>query len=67
MILYLNNDWFSCQFNKDSDGKVIQEMKLRVVYMPTSSTQGNLEDEVLLKGSKKSPDANSVSFIVGVC
>ncbi|KAG6788716.1 hypothetical protein POTOM_004793 [Populus tomentosa] len=46
-------------FNKDSDGKVIQEMKLRVVYMPTSTTQGNLEDEVLLKGSEKSPDANS--------
>jgi hypothetical protein len=68
MILYLNNDWFYCQFNKDSDGKVIQEMKLRVVYMPTSTTQGNLEDEVLLKGSEKSPDANSVSFIVfGVC
>ncbi|KAG6792103.1 hypothetical protein POTOM_001246 [Populus tomentosa] len=46
-------------FNKDSDGKVIQEMKLRVVYMPTSTTQGNLEDEVLLKGSEKIPDANS--------
>ncbi|KAB5573990.1 hypothetical protein DKX38_001184 [Salix brachista] len=57
-------------FNKDSDGKVIQEMKLRVVYMPPSSTQGNLGDEVLLEASEQSldtdADANSVSFIVFV-
>ncbi|KAB5564146.1 hypothetical protein DKX38_004200 [Salix brachista] len=45
-------------FNKDSDGKVIHDMKLRVVYIPPSSTQGNSEDEGL-KGSTQIPDANS--------
>ncbi|KAG6782410.1 hypothetical protein POTOM_011810 [Populus tomentosa] len=45
-------------FNKDSDGKVIHDRKLRVVYIPPSSTQGNSEDEGL-KGSTQSPDANS--------
>ncbi|KAJ6389177.1 hypothetical protein OIU77_027508 [Salix suchowensis] len=45
-------------FNKDSDGKVIHDMKLRVLYIPPSSTQGNSEDEGL-KGSTQIPDANS--------
>ncbi|KAI5594429.1 hypothetical protein POPTR_003G082500v4 [Populus trichocarpa] len=45
-------------FNKDSDDKVIHDRKLRVVYIPPSSTQGNSEDEGL-KGSTQSPDANS--------
>ncbi|KAJ6942875.1 vesicle-associated protein 2-1-like [Populus alba x Populus x berolinensis] len=47
-------------FNKDSDGKVIHDRKLRVVYIPPSSTQRNSEDEGL-KGSTQSPDANSFS------
>ncbi|KAG5228801.1 vesicle-associated protein [Salix suchowensis] len=50
-------------FNKDSDGKVIQEMKLRVVYMPPSSTQGNLGDEVLLEASEQSLDADANSAV----
>uniref|UniRef100_A0A6N2MW32 MSP domain-containing protein n=2 Tax=Salix viminalis TaxID=40686 RepID=A0A6N2MW32_SALVM len=45
-------------FNKDSYGKVIHDMKLRVLYIPPSSTQGNSEDEGL-KGSTQIPDANS--------
>jgi hypothetical protein len=44
---------------------VIHDRKLRVVYIPPSSTQGNSEDE-RLKGSTQSPDANSVSYIVFV-
>ncbi|KAJ4712653.1 Vesicle-associated protein 2-1 [Melia azedarach] len=44
-------------FNKDS-GKTIEECKLRVVYLPPSSAQGNLEHEA--SGiSARSPDANS--------
>ncbi|KAH9776990.1 Vesicle-associated protein 2-1 [Citrus sinensis] len=44
-------------FNKDS-GKTIEECKLRVVYVPPSSAQGNLEDEGLVSATR-SPDANS--------
>ncbi|KAF3448258.1 hypothetical protein FNV43_RR08971 [Rhamnella rubrinervis] len=44
-------------FNKES-GKVIEEFKLRVVYVSAASADGNVEDEAL-KSSTRSLDGNS--------
>ncbi|XP_044485248.1 vesicle-associated protein 2-1-like [Mangifera indica] len=43
-------------FNKDS-GETIEECKLRVVYIPPTTAQGNLEDKAL-ENSTQSSDAN---------
>ncbi|KAG8659507.1 hypothetical protein MANES_02G044100v8 [Manihot esculenta] len=42
-------------FNKDSSGKILEECKLRVVYV-SPSTQENSEEEA--KSSSQGPDAN---------
>lgn len=45
-------------FTKESGERTIQESKLRVVYLSSSSTQGTSEDEAL-RSSTQSPDANN--------
>uniref|UniRef100_A0A2P2J303 MSP domain-containing protein n=1 Tax=Rhizophora mucronata TaxID=61149 RepID=A0A2P2J303_RHIMU len=45
-------------FNRDNGGKLIEECKLRVVYMSPSSAQGTIEDETTL-GPTQTSDANS--------
>ncbi|KAL5551358.1 hypothetical protein UlMin_001534 [Ulmus minor] len=44
-------------FNKES-GRALEECKLRVVYLTSSSSQGNLDDEALMS-STRSLDGNS--------
>ncbi|KAJ4847993.1 Vesicle-associated protein 2-1 [Turnera subulata] len=45
-------------FTKEGGDKTLQECKLRVVYLPPSSTAGNSEDEAL-RSTSQSPDANN--------
>ena len=62
-VFWFVNDGHCCtQFNKDS-GKMVEEYKLRVVYLSPQAARGNSEDEALT-GVKGNFDNDSVSSAI---